>query len=184
MRSSREPDPSLMAQRAAKRRTITQIPRNLMSVNVQVSTAKILANFVRRNPKPKRVLSPVAEFHAIRPISLNETLRLPLGWKPRCPHLHRHPAGITRTPRTPRIHQQIAEPPGRLPEPHANKPDLVSPSSRQRGVNLVQSFFRRKPAPDRRRENKRFSAKNVWHVGAGDGDRTRDIQLGKLAFYR
>ncbi len=23
-----------------------------------------------------------------------------------------------------------------------------------------------------------------WKNGAGDGDRTRDIQLGKLAFYR
>ena len=23
-----------------------------------------------------------------------------------------------------------------------------------------------------------------WKIGAGDGDRTRDIQLGKLAFYR
>jgi hypothetical protein len=23
-----------------------------------------------------------------------------------------------------------------------------------------------------------------WKDGAGDGDRTRDIQLGKLAFYR
>ena len=23
-----------------------------------------------------------------------------------------------------------------------------------------------------------------WKSGAGDGDRTRDIQLGKLAFYR
>ena len=23
-----------------------------------------------------------------------------------------------------------------------------------------------------------------WNDGAGDGDRTRDIQLGKLAFYR
>ena len=25
---------------------------------------------------------------------------------------------------------------------------------------------------------------NHWKTGAGDGDRTRDIQLGKLAFYR
>jgi hypothetical protein len=27
---------------------------------------------------------------------------------------------------------------------------------------------------------------NTWDrkIGAGDGDRTRDIQLGKLAFYR
>ena len=25
---------------------------------------------------------------------------------------------------------------------------------------------------------------NCWKDGAGDGDRTRDIQLGKLAFYR
>ncbi len=25
---------------------------------------------------------------------------------------------------------------------------------------------------------------NCWNDGAGDGDRTRDIQLGKLAFYR
>jgi hypothetical protein len=25
---------------------------------------------------------------------------------------------------------------------------------------------------------------NDWKIGAGDGDRTRDIQLGKLAFYR
>ena len=25
---------------------------------------------------------------------------------------------------------------------------------------------------------------SAWKDGAGDGDRTRDIQLGKLAFYR
>jgi hypothetical protein len=25
---------------------------------------------------------------------------------------------------------------------------------------------------------------SCWKDGAGDGDRTRDIQLGKLAFYR
>ena len=25
---------------------------------------------------------------------------------------------------------------------------------------------------------------NIMNIGAGDGDRTRDIQLGKLAFYR
>ena len=25
---------------------------------------------------------------------------------------------------------------------------------------------------------------SYWKNGAGDGDRTRDIQLGKLAFYR
>ena len=25
---------------------------------------------------------------------------------------------------------------------------------------------------------------SCWIIGAGDGDRTRDIQLGKLAFYR
>jgi hypothetical protein len=25
---------------------------------------------------------------------------------------------------------------------------------------------------------------SAWNDGAGDGDRTRDIQLGKLAFYR
>ncbi len=25
---------------------------------------------------------------------------------------------------------------------------------------------------------------SYWKGGAGDGDRTRDIQLGKLAFYR
>jgi hypothetical protein len=28
------------------------------------------------------------------------------------------------------------------------------------------------------------SALSGWKIGAGDGDRTRDIQLGKLAFYR
>ena len=31
------------------------------------------------------------------------------------------------------------------------------------------------------------SAKLLWDLllcGAGDGDRTRDVQLGKLAFYR
>jgi hypothetical protein len=27
-------------------------------------------------------------------------------------------------------------------------------------------------------------ALSCWKDGAGDGDRTRDIQLGKLAFYR
>ena len=27
-------------------------------------------------------------------------------------------------------------------------------------------------------------ALSYWKDGAGDGDRTRDIQLGKLAFYR
>jgi hypothetical protein len=31
-----------------------------------------------------------------------------------------------------------------------------------------------------------FQARSLsaWEIGAGDGDRTRDIQLGKLAFYR
>ncbi len=28
------------------------------------------------------------------------------------------------------------------------------------------------------------AALSCWIIGAGDGDRTRDIQLGKLAFYR
>ena len=28
------------------------------------------------------------------------------------------------------------------------------------------------------------SSLSDWKDGAGDGDRTRDIQLGKLAFYR
>jgi hypothetical protein len=28
------------------------------------------------------------------------------------------------------------------------------------------------------------TAAGGWNDGAGDGDRTRDIQLGKLAFYR
>jgi hypothetical protein len=30
----------------------------------------------------------------------------------------------------------------------------------------------------------RFSYKPLILDGAGDGDRTRDVQLGKLAFYR
>jgi hypothetical protein len=31
---------------------------------------------------------------------------------------------------------------------------------------------------------RRTTLLNSWEHGAGDGDRTRDIQLGKLAFYR
>jgi hypothetical protein len=32
---------------------------------------------------------------------------------------------------------------------------------------------------------KRFEQDSIWEkFGAGDGDRTRDVQLGKLAFYR
>jgi hypothetical protein len=32
--------------------------------------------------------------------------------------------------------------------------------------------------------NKKAPSLTDWINGAGDGDRTRDIQLGKLAFYR
>ena len=32
--------------------------------------------------------------------------------------------------------------------------------------------------------SRKATSLSCWKGGAGDGDRTRDIQLGKLAFYR
>ena len=41
------------------------------------------------------------------------------------------------------------------------------------------------PNPDEKfKKNTIAPSLTDWKAGAGDGDRTRDIQLGKLAFYR
>jgi hypothetical protein len=65
MRSSRESNPTFVAEGDAKCGTITQIPRNRMSVGLQCTSTKILADFIVANLKMKWILFSRADPHLL-----------------------------------------------------------------------------------------------------------------------
>ncbi len=134
MRSARKSDPSLVAQRNAKRGTPLQIPRNRVPINLQVPPAGILAHFVVANSEMKWILSSRAQIKTFKGKSLNEAQRFFIPRKPGGPNLDWHPARVTRAAAPSRIHQQISEPPGpdAVRQSQTNKPDFVTASGRER----------------------------------------------------
>src|SRR6266849_8444328 len=147
MRRARKTDPALAAKFRAKRRSVSQVPRNSPAANLHAPTAFVLTNPVLANLQEERNCPTVAQSravrirvprtrvaktHVLRTVmiqnravrskafdwkSLNPSLRLPFPRKPRRPNLHRLPLRIARAPAPPRIHQQIPEPPRSAPIP-------------------------------------------------------------------
>ena len=120
-----------------------------MAIGVHVSPAGIFFDLIVADAEVKWTVSTRAEIERPRWKSSNESLRLASTGKPRCPDLNRHGARIariviaslsvsmfvvrmqrrkTRAAATPRILQQIAEPPRAAPvcQPKAQKPDFVA----------------------------------------------------------
>jgi hypothetical protein len=85
-----------------------------------------------------------AQFQTGQRKSLDETLGLSILRKPRGPKLERHSPRVSRTTPSPRIHQQISEPPGTatIGQTQANEPDFITAASRERGEYFVQRRHR------------------------------------------
>ena len=144
MRRPRKSDPPLVAHRETKRRTVMQVPRDRVTVNLQGSAARALVNSVVAHLEMKRILPAPAKLQSLQRESLNEALRLPLRRKPRSPNLYRHPARIACATAPPRIHQQISKPPSPAPigQSQPNKPDFIPSPHRQRRIHFIQRFHK------------------------------------------
>ena len=92
VRSAREPYPPFVAQGHAKRRTVVEVPRNLVSGNLQCPATGILLYFVFAHAEIKRGLSPPAEFEGFQGKFLKKGLRLAVARKPSGPDLNRQSA--------------------------------------------------------------------------------------------
>lgn len=99
-----------------------------MSVHFQRSHAGIFVDAIVSNSKVKRTLPSAADVQSLQRKSPDEALRLPACWKPRGPHLHGHPLGVSGTAASSGIHQQIPEPPcsAAVRQSHTEKPDLIT----------------------------------------------------------
>jgi len=76
-----------------------------MPGNLQRSSTGIFVDRILAYLKAERPAAFGAKLQALEWKSLNRTLRFPFRRKPRRPHLNRHPAGISGTTASPRIHQ-------------------------------------------------------------------------------
>src|SRR5260370_29495537 len=145
MGRARKTDPALAAELRAKRRSVSQIPRDSLPGCIDAPVAFVLTNTVvakreeegtraalaqtriaqSRVVRTRAVRTHVARTRAVQILalrtkslkweSLNPRLRLSLTRKPRRPHLRRLPLWIARAPAPPPIHQQIPEPPRPTP---------------------------------------------------------------------
>ena len=113
-----------------------------MSVDCKIAATGVFIDFVIRDAKMERILVSRTEFENIERKCLNEAVRFAVPRKPCGPHLHWHPAGIPPAAASPRIHQQVTEPPGTrsVSEPQPHKPDFVAATHPERGVNFVESL--------------------------------------------
>lgn len=145
MRRSGEPNPSLAADLDAKCGMILQIPRDLVSVDFQRSPTRIVLNAIVGNSQVERIFSSIADLQTIQREALNEAARLFVPRKPGCPYLQRQPLGPASTTAPPGIHQQISEPPGSasIRQAHADEPNLVAATRRERRIEFVQSLHRK-----------------------------------------
>ena len=138
----RETNPAFIAQRYAKRGTAVQIPGDCVTVDFQGASAAILFDHIAAVSKMKWSLAARAKLQTLRRKSLNEALRLSVPRKPSSPNLNRHPARVFGATVAPRIHHQIAEPPGATPirQSQTNKPDFVAAARRKSGENFIQGL--------------------------------------------
>ena len=88
-----------------------------------------------------------AELEAMQGKTLNKAVRFAFRWKPRGPHLNRHPTRVLWATAAARIHEQISEPPcsGIVRQSQANKPNLISSTSRETRIDFVQAFHGASP---------------------------------------
>ena len=139
VRRARETNPAFVAQRYAKRRTVVQVPGDRVPINLQGSVAGIFSDPIVANSKVKRSLPFAAEIQALQRKSLNEGLRLRARREPSSPYLSRLRLEISIAAASPRIHQQITEPPCTIAvrQSHPNKPHFVPATDRQSGEHFV-----------------------------------------------
>ncbi len=75
-----------------------------MTVNRQIASTRVLADFMAIDSQVKWISSSRAEIQMIERKSLNEAQRLCIAREPCCPDLHGHPAHILDATVSPRIH--------------------------------------------------------------------------------
>lgn len=111
-----------------------------MPIHFERPPARVFINSIAVDVKVERTSTLVAEVQSPDWKSLDESLRLSARRKPRGPYLDGHPTLISRATIAPRIHQQIAEPPGATPvgKAEAKKPDLVTAASRKGRIDFVE----------------------------------------------
>src|ERR1039458_3759419 len=89
MRRSRESNPTLVAHRDAKCRTVADVPGKRVPVNLQPSPAGVLVNFIDADSEVEWILPSGAEVQAFQRKPLDETLRFSISRKPGGPYLQR-----------------------------------------------------------------------------------------------
>lgn len=135
-------DPSHAAELDLKFGRKSQIPRNVMTVHIQLSAAGILIDCVVCNLKVEWALTLRTQAKLRYRKSLNETPRFSCSWKPSCPDLNRMSYRMPGTTTQTGIQQQVAKPPGAaaVSEAQAQKPDFIAASRRQGGENFVEGI--------------------------------------------
>src|SRR5580704_8734216 len=111
-----------------------------MPANLQRSSTGIFVDRIFAKLKAERAAAFGAKLQAVERKSLNQTLRFPLRREPRRPQLNRHPAGISGATVSPRIHQQITEPPrtAAVRQSHAQEPHFIALTCRAGRECLVE----------------------------------------------
>jgi hypothetical protein len=140
MRRPRETNPALAAQRDAKRGMKSQVPGNRVTRYFQPSSAGVLPNLIVGDLEVEWISPSGAQLQTHQRKTLNEAFWLPILRKPCGPQLKGHSCRVSRTALSPRIHQQISEPPGpaTIRQTQANEPDFITAASRERGEYFVQ----------------------------------------------
>lgn len=133
MRSARKSDPSFVTQGYREAGRIAQIPCNLMLIHMQAPSAAVFVDGVIPNLEMKWTAVSCAELEGIQGESLNEGAGLFVRWEPGGPHLDRRSQRIPNATISPRIQQQIAEPPGAaaIGETEADEPGFIAPARRE-----------------------------------------------------
>src|ERR1700757_2938115 len=108
---AREANPSLIAQRHAKRGTVAQVPGDGASVHLQRSTARIFFNAIVANSKMKWALPSGTDVQSLQRKSLNKALRRSACREPGGPNLNGEGLRFSGAAAATGVHQQIAKPP-------------------------------------------------------------------------
>ncbi len=135
----RKSDPPFIAQDHPEIRAVTQSPGDGVTACVELPPARISFDATFGNVKVEGKFTGPRQLQSVRGIAHNKSLRLALSRKPCRPNLHRQARRLRAAPISPRIHQQIAEPPGAasIRQSATQEPHLVSAFHVARGIDRV-----------------------------------------------
>ena len=140
VRRARKPNPSHGTEGRTKCGAITQVPGDVVIVDLQTTAAGVFVNPVVADLEEERAPAPLTEAEIRQRETLNKALRLAIPRKPRGPNLNRHSAWMQGASAAAGVHEQITKPPraAAIGQAKPQEPDLIAAAGGQGREDLIQ----------------------------------------------